>query len=233
MSDDLTPEDFHRAIDRAVEELLESAGVTRPPVDAVDLARRRFGMTVRVGARPGRRADGQEVVVPPDAGETARQLAAARAVGGRLRPDLLRRLGAAPGAEAKRLGVSLPNHFAERLLTPTAWFAADAGACGWDLLELKRKYHTAGWELIAWRLLDLPTPCVVTVVDDDKVRRRRSNAWRVKKTLEPAERECLAAVRGDGRPHVVRGGGWTVEGWPAPRPAGERVLLRSVRDDDG
>jgi hypothetical protein len=86
--------------------------------------------------------------------------------------------------------------------------------------------------LIAWRFLDLPAPCVMTVVDDDKVARRRSNAWRVTKALAPAEQECVAAVRGDGRPHIVRGDGWTVQGWPAPRPAGERVILRSVRDEE-
>ncbi len=47
MNDDLTRDDLFQAADRLVEETLSAAGVTRPPVDVVDLARRHFGMTVR------------------------------------------------------------------------------------------------------------------------------------------------------------------------------------------
>jgi hypothetical protein len=231
MNDDLVREDVQQAVDAAAAEVLAEAGVTRPPVDALALARR-LSLTVRTGGgRPRRSAGVSEVVVPSDAAEEARQWAAARAVGELRKPDLLRRLGATPGEKPAPVGVSLPNLFAGRLLLPTAWFAADAAACDYDLLELKRRYATAAFDLLAWRLLDLPAACVVTLVDDEKVYRRRGNAGRVPKALAPAERACVRAAVRDGAPHRVRGGGWTVQGWPVPRAGGGRVVLRSVPDE--
>src|SRR5689334_6913750 len=104
MTEDLTREDVHHAADRLVENLLAAAGVTRPPVDALDVARRHLGMSVREEARPGRLKRGGDVItVSPDPGEEARQWAAAQAVGARLKPDLLRRLGLDPAA---RLGLT-------------------------------------------------------------------------------------------------------------------------------
>jgi hypothetical protein len=85
---------------------------------------------------------------------------------------------------------------------------------------------------LAWRLLDLPEPCVITVIDDGQVQRRRSNAWRVRRELAAPERACQRYVNHHGRPHVVRAGGWTVQGWPVPRPDGMREVLRSVLDGD-
>ena len=55
VNDDLTREDLFQAADRLVEEVLSAAGVTRPPVDVVALALRRFGMTVRKSPTPARR----------------------------------------------------------------------------------------------------------------------------------------------------------------------------------
>ena len=117
-------------------------------------------------------------------------------------------------------------------MTPGAWFADDARGCAWDVLELKRLYATAGHEVVAWRLLDLPTPCVITVVENGSVHRRRSNAWRVSKTLQPAERECQRYVHTYSRPRIVAADGWTVQGWPLHRPDGKREILRSVVQTD-
>ena len=93
---------------------------------------------------------------------------------------------------------------------------------------MKRLYATASHEVVAWRLLDLATPCVVTIVDNDHVHRRRSNAWRVNKTLQPAERECQRYVHHYSRPRVVAADGWTVQGWPVHGPDWKREILRSV-----
>jgi len=60
----------------------------------------------------------------------------------------------------------------------SATIAADAPGLDWDLLELKKRYRTSSHEVIAWRFLDLPEPCVVTVIDNEHVSRRRSNARR-------------------------------------------------------
>ena len=108
MSDDLTREEVHQAADRLVDDLLTAAGVTRPPVDAVDLARRHLGMTIREESRPGRHGRPRRgpaanvILISPQAGEETRQWAAAQAVGERLKPDLLRRLGLDP---AVRMGL--------------------------------------------------------------------------------------------------------------------------------
>jgi hypothetical protein len=220
MNEDLTREDVYRAADLLVEELLEAAGVTRPPVNAVDVARH-----LKIALR-------EPAPSAPRGSEESRQWSAAQAIGERLKPDLLRRLGFDPASRQSLPGESLAGLLAHRLLTPTSWFAADARACGWDVPELKRLYDTAGYEVVAWRLLDLPEPCVITIVENDHVHRRRSNAWRVNKTLQPAERECQRYVHHYSRPRVVSADGWTVQGWPLHEPDWKREILRSVGESE-
>jgi hypothetical protein len=220
MNEDLTREDVYHAADLLVEELLDAASVTRPPVNAVDVARH-LQMSLREPAPSA-----------PRGSEESRQWSAAQAIGERLKPDLLRRLGFDPASRQSLPGESLAGLLAHRLLTPTSWFAADARACGWDVPELKRLYDTAGYEVVAWRLLDLPEPCVITIVENDHVHRRRSNAWRVNKTLQPAERECQRYVHHYSRPRVVSADGWTVQGWPLHEPDWKREILRSVGESE-
>jgi hypothetical protein len=215
MTDDVSRDDVFAVVDRAVEELLAAAGVEKPPVDALALARH-LGL-------PESRPRGRRL---PEPTEERRQWDAARALGVHFKPAMLRRLDAGPGLA----GGSLANLFAQRLLVPTAWFGDDAPAGGYDLLELQELYRTAGHEVIAWRFLDLPAPCAVTVVDDGHVRRRRSNAWRVIRELHPAEQQCQRYVHHHGRPHVVCQGGWTVQGWPVHHGDYPREILRSVTD---
>jgi hypothetical protein len=234
MTEDLTREDLHQAADRLVEELLAAAGVARPPVDAVDLARRHLGMIVSETARSEPRARARRggpadvIAVSHESSEEGRQWAAAQAVGERLKPDLTRRLGLDPAARLGLTGESFAGLIAQRLLTPTTWFAGDARGCRWDLPELQRLYATASTELIAWRLLDLPEPCVITIVENDHVHRRRSNAWRVDKTLHPAEQQCQRYVHHYSRPHIASAEGWTVQGWPVHQADWKREILRSV-----
>jgi hypothetical protein len=221
MNEDLTREDVHHAADLLVEELLGAAGVTRPPVNAVDVAQRHLKIALREPAPSA-----------PRGSEESRQWAAAQAVSERLKPDLLRRLGFDPASRPSLPGESLAGLLARLLLTPTSWFAGDARACGWDVPEIKNLYATAGYEVVAWRLLDLPEPCVITIIENDHVHRRRSNTWRVNKTLQPAERECQRYVHHYSRPRVVSAGGWTVQGWPLHEPDWKREILRSVRESE-
>ena len=113
---------------------------------------------------------------------------------------------------------------------PTAWFAADAPGLDYDLLELKRRYTTSSHEVLAWRMLDLPAPCIITILDNEVISRRRSNAWPTKRALSPAEKKCQAHVHQRGEPHEVREGSWTVQGWPVHRGEWRREILRSVID---
>ena len=66
---------------------------------------------------------------------------------------------------------------------------------------------------------------------NDHIHRRRSNAFRVNKTLQPAERECQRYVHVYSRPRVVSADGWTVQGWPVHQPDWRREVLRSVLPD--
>src|SRR5207237_7038946 len=117
---------------------------------------------------------------------------------------------------------------AYRLLVASMWFATDAPQCDYDVLELKRRYRTASHEVIAWRMLDLPEPCIITILDNDHISRRRSNALRVRKKLEAPEQECQRYVHFYSRPTVVRENGWTVQGWPVHQADWKREILRSV-----
>jgi hypothetical protein len=229
MREDLSREEVHQAVDRRVDELLEKAGVTAPPVDAITLARRHLGLT---GSPPRRAAGRKPIPLRPEPDEEQNQWTAAHEIGEHFKAELLRRLGVPPEQGRALAGESLPNLFAHRLLAPTGWFAGDARACDYELPELKRRYATASLELLAWRLLDLPEPCVITVVDNGHVQRRRSNAWRVRRELEPPERECQRYVNHYSRPRVVQADGWTVQGWPAHRPDWKREILRSTFDGD-
>ncbi|HEY1378528.1 MAG TPA: hypothetical protein VGF55_17140 [Gemmataceae bacterium] len=233
MTDDLPAEELSAALDAVVADLLAAAGVGGPPVDALALAERHVGFVIRRepgGGRSRRRAAGPvTVAVDPDAALEAQQWAAARAIGAHLAPEVVRRLGLDPDA-ARRAGLGTP--LAGRVLVPTAWFAADAAACDYDLLSLKERYATAGYELLADRWLDLPEPCVVTVLDDGRVMRRRSNARRVNKRPSSAEERCGRLVTSSGRPRTVLLGGCSVRGWPVPTPHGPRVILRSTVDED-
>jgi len=55
MFDDLAREEVVEAVDRAVAELLQSAGMEAPPVDAIVLAQRHLGISVCLDRRQQQR----------------------------------------------------------------------------------------------------------------------------------------------------------------------------------
>ena len=81
------------------------------------------------------------------------------------------------------------------------------------------------------RLLDLPEPCIITVIDNDHVHRRRSNAWRINRELSEPEQRCQQYVHAYSRPHRLSADGWTVQGWPIHQVDWKREVLRSVIDE--
>jgi hypothetical protein len=226
MSEGLTAEEIHQAVDRLVEQVLKVAGVEAPPVDAVALALAQLGPKAPAARRGRQTAAGEGTT------EVQQQWLAAQRLGERYKPSLLWMLGLPPEQVRRMGGPSLVRLFATGLLLPTRWFAADARALDRDIPEVARRYRTAGVQRVAWRLLDLPEPCVITLAEDDRVWHRRSNAWRVRREPEPPERECLRRVREHRGPETVHGGGWTVRGWPLDEPGGVGVVLYSVHDED-
>ncbi len=221
-------------VDRSIEDLLHAANIREPPVDAISLAQRHLGMIVCLDRRQAQRGRAQrsagqrQIFLRPEPSEERHQWTVAHEIGEHLKAGLLQRLGVGPEQTRAMSGESLANLFAHRLLVPSCWFADDAAALDFDLLALKQRYHTASHEVIAWRFLDLPVPCVIAVVDNDHVHRRRSNGYRVNKQLSPAEQECQNQVSRLGEPCLVRCGGWTVQGWPIHQTGWKREVFRSV-----
>lgn len=238
MLEELSREEVHAAVDRAVEELLAAAGITGPPVDAIALAQRHLGMVICLDreqpqrGRAQRTAGRKQIFLRPEPSEERHQWTVAHEVAEHLKRDLLRRLGIDPDFSRPMLGESLANLFAFRLLAPGCWFGADARACGFDLIDLKQRYRSASHEVLALRMLDLAEPCGITIVDNGSVYKRKSNAFRLPKELGPAERKCLRRVSEANEPAVVRQGGWTVQGWPVHQAEWKREVLRSVMDED-
>ena len=235
--EELSREEVADVVDRAVEELLHAAGVAGPPVDAIALAQRHLGMVICLDQHQPQRGRAQrsggrkQIYLRPEPTEERHQWTVAHEIGEHVKPSLLERLGVDPQQMRAMAGESLANLFAYRLLVPTCWLRADAPELDYDGLELKKRYRTASHEVVAWRLLDLPEPCVITIVDNDRVSRRRSNAWRITRRLEPAERRCQRYVNQHGRAHVLQEGGWTVYGWPVHQADWKREILRSVFDE--
>jgi hypothetical protein len=144
---------------------------------------------------------------------------------------VFRLLGAADGPRPM-MGESPSRLLAERLLVPRQWFTRDARSNGHDLIVLAEAYSTAPPEVVAWRLLDLPEPCVITVLDGDRVVRRRGNAWPIRKALAEPEKKCLDEVNRSGGSTTIRSAGWVVTGWAVGRGSGRRVVLRSIREEE-
>ena len=238
MLDDMPREDVVATVDRMVEELLRGANIQQPPVDSIALAQGHLGMVICMDKRQAQRGRAQraagkkQIYLRPEPREERHQWTVAHEIGEYIKSDLLTRLGMEPGQTRAMAGESLANLFAYRLLVPTCWFADDAPACDYDLLALKEKYATSSHEVLAWRFLDLPEPCIVTILDNEAITRRRSNSWPIKRQLEPAEEKCQQYVHHYSRARRVQENGWTVQGWPVHQIDWKREILRSVVDVD-
>jgi hypothetical protein len=167
-----------------------------------------------------------------DQSEESQHLLAARAVVRRLLPGIFTKLGIVIGTENKSAERQLAGLVVPRLLLPTRWFATDARKCGFDLVQLKDRYPTAGYDMLAWRILDVDEePCVIALVDDGTVAARKSNRFPATKKLTAAEEACLAAVGESGEPARVRREDWTAWGWPANGIPFRRIILRAVPEE--
>lgn len=238
---DFSQDELFDVIDRLVNTLLERAGVTESPVDALAIAEEHLGIPVQVvepveddergRPRPRPRPHGSGIVLSAEMGPEQQQKAAADGVARTLMPDILRRLDIAPGTENKQFAVHLRGLIAARLLIPTRLFRSAASRCKYDVLALKAAFVTATTEAVALRLLDLEEPCVIAIVDDGVVATRRGNRTAETKRLTVAEQECVERVMALDLPHRTRREGWTAQGWPVLGRAFRRIIVRAVPDD--
>jgi hypothetical protein len=245
---DFTQDDLFDAVEKVVRQTLARGDVHQPPVDALDLAQHLFGFTVdyadpvddedeepgRYGPRPRprRRPPPDTILLRPDQSDESQQMVAARAVAGRLVPEVLQSLGIAPGTESKQGRAQLVGLVTSHLLLPTRWFATDARKAGFDLLEVKDKYPTVGYETLALRMLDVADdPMVIAIVDDGVVAVRRANRFPVTKKLTEAEQRVVERVAEADGPARVRADGWTAWGWPTPGIPFRRIVVRAAPDE--
>src|SRR5207244_4766696 len=131
-------EEVVEAVDRAVAELLQSAGMEAPPVDAIVLAQRHLGISICLDRRQQQRGRAQraagrkQIFLRPEPTEERHQWTVAHEIGEHVKGSLLGQLRIPPEQTKVMMGESLANLFANRLLTPTAWFAADARTLEYD-----------------------------------------------------------------------------------------------------
>lgn len=227
MSEEPTREEVLFIVETAVMKLLDTLGIEQPPIDAFQVARH-LNIAIREDESTARTRSRKEVVLTPQDSEDRRQWLVAQAIGMERKPLLLSSMGIDPSERRAMSGESLSNLFAEHLLLPTRWFQTDAKVSNFDLLTLKDRYRTAAYELIALRFLDLPEPCVVTILEEDRILKRRSNGPRVRKQLETVEKECQQRVIEKSESCSISRNVWTVQGWLF----GSQVILRSVVEPD-
>lgn len=238
---DFSLEELVDAIDRLVAGVLERAGVTAPPVNALAIAEHHLGIPVEVvepaeddegdGRRRRRAQSGGGITLSTDMSPEQRQRAAADGIARLLLPDIYRKVGVVAGSETKQFAAHCRALVVARVLIPNKLLRAALRDCKYDVPELHARFRTASMEAVAARLLDLDDFCVIAVVDDGVVASRRCNRMPVNRKLEAAEQECVERVTELDLPHRARVGEWTAWGWPVPNRPFRRIILRAVRDD--
>ena len=160
--------------------MLEETGFQAPPVDALLVGERLHHQLAWDVHQSGRgrliRRDGcTAILLRPDTRPERVQWAAAHELGESLAERICLQIGISADEVFPQQRELLANAFAQRLLLPTPWWAISVKQARNDLHRLKREYPTASYELLAWRLLDLPEPRVITIWDQGVPTRRRGN----------------------------------------------------------
>ncbi|QDU62569.1 hypothetical protein Pan216_34360 [Planctomycetes bacterium Pan216] len=217
-----------------VAHMLDGAGIERPPVDA-SLVAKGLGMDICLDRRQRTRGRLVEVkgkptvFVRPEPRAERTQWTVAHEIGEWMIPkcfdDELDETWLWDERE------ELANRFATLLLVPTGWWNFDTRMVGCDLLELKRMYETASYELLAGRLLDLDPPTVISIFDHGTLRRRLSNLESASTASFPLERELQRQVHDSGVPAAREGEGIRVQAWPIHEPGWKREILRTVLEE--
>lgn len=224
---------WSRVLDEVAAEVLDRTKVTAPPVDALLVAGRlrilvAFDAGQQGRARHKKLAGAPSIFLKPDERPERVQWAAAHELGEVLAHRVAERADISADELASGLREQIANQMASRLLLPRAWFFSDAERLGGSLPQLKAIYRTASHELIAWRLLDLPNPSIVTIFDKGRMVRRRASSGGQAPPLSAIERACWRQVHQSGQvlQHAV--GGIVVQGCPVHEPHWKREILRTT-----
>lgn len=239
MLSEITPEEFSSTLDRVAEAALDEARIGGPPVDALtvagrlgisvawDSAQQGRGRYVRLRGRRGGNPRAA-ILLRPDPRQEREHWAVAHEIGEHLAYRVFAALSvnaAEAGAGAREI---VANRLAGRLLLPHRWLAEDAGECGWDLPELKRRYASASHELIARRMLEFPPPIIITIFDQGRITFRRSNVPGRVPAPAPAEEQCWRETHESDRAVCCQDATVEIHGWPVHEPDWRREILRTA-----
>lgn len=234
----MTAEEVAAGLDAIAMEVLGSARVQGPPVDPVRLAQA-LGLVVvldgQQGVRgryvrlrgPRGRMSRPTVLLRPDPRPERRHWALAHEIGEHVAHRVFQYLGIDLRLAVPQAREFVANQMAGRLLLPTVWFEADALATQWDLLALKARYATASHELIARRMLEFPSPAIITIFDQGAVTFRKSNVPGRVPPCSADEIGCWQEVHREHRPAEAILGSTRVRGWPVHEPGWKREILRT------
>ncbi len=233
-------EQYAAVLDAVAGEVLAAAKMDRPPVDAFAVART-LGITVAedvhqssrgryVRLRVKGRRPRPTILLRPDPRPERRHWALAHEIGEHLAHRVYRLLNIEPAETRAGSREAVANQLAGRLLVPTGWYREDALKFDWELTRLKTRYSTASHELLARRMLDLPPPVIVTIVDDGRLYFRRSNVPGCVPPLTDTEKSCRRDAHRQGRSVAARSGAARVQAWPIHEPGWKREILRTEVD---
>ena len=239
MIPELAPEELSAALDTVASELLATAGIERPPVDAFavaaalgitvarDDAQGGRGRYVRLGSYTGSGNGRPTILIRSDPRPQRRQWTVAHEIGEHTAWQVYAALDVDPREAPAGARETVANHLASRLLLPSMWFVDDGQSCFWDLAELKVRYATASHELIARRMLDCPPPVVVSIFDQKRLYFRRSNLSGRVPPPSTAEQQCWQRVHETGRAKQIVDGLCTIHGWAVHEDQWRREILRT------
>jgi uncharacterized protein DUF955 len=224
-------------IDETVNQFLKASRLYKPPVDAIVVADRLgFAMVwderqigrariAMVAPRRGR-LPRPTIFLRPDPRLERVQWALAHEIGEAAIASILKKTRINAGQLPDQAREQFANLFARRLLLPSAWFASSVRECDLNLLELKQIYSTASHELIAWRMLDLPQPAIVSLFDHGRLQSRRSNLSGQLPPVNRAEANAWRQAHETNKP-VRLDSPTRIDAWPIHEPAWRREIVRT------
>lgn len=227
-------------IDRELDELcrgwLIQAGLSFPPVDTFQLARR-LGFEVVFDTahtqrascvRLARRANPRGLIIlRPDRRAERLHWAVAHELGEHLLPAVMARCRIPFSEFEPGRREWLANELAKRLLVPLYEFETSARQCGWDLVALKERFSTASYEVLARRMLDGKEPMVITIFDQGRLTLRKGNFPGCIPPLSRNEEMIWHRTHGDGEHRCEQTPNELLQVWAIHEPGWKREILRT------